>query len=80
MARMNQTVLGAIMVTPLMNAMKIRDYAARGFAVGTASHGIGTARAFQVNDLAGTFSGLALGLNGILTAILVPLLAGLFGG
>lgn len=73
-------VLGAIMVTPLMNAMKIRDYAARGFAVGTASHGIGTARAFQVNDLAGTFSGLALGLNGILTAILVPLLAGLFGG
>jgi predicted murein hydrolase (TIGR00659 family) len=73
-------VLGAIMVTPLMNAMKIRDYAARGFAVGTASHGIGTARAFQVNDLAGTFSGLALGLNGILTAILVPLLAGLVGG
>ena len=73
-------VLGAIMVTPLMDALKVRDYAARGFAVGVASHGIGTARAFQVNDLAGTFSGLAMGLNGILTAILVPLLAGLFGG
>ena len=73
-------VIGAIMVTPLMNALRIRDYAARGFAAGVASHGIGTARAFQVNDLAGTFSGLAMGLNGILTAILVPLLAGLFGG
>ena len=67
-------------MTPLMNALKVRDYAARGFAAGVASHGIGTARAFQVNDLAGTFSGLAMGLNGILTAILVPLLAGLFGG
>ncbi len=73
-------VLGAILVTPLMNLIRVRDYAARGFAVGVASHGIGTARAFQVNDLAGAFSGLAMGLNGILTAILVPLLAGLFGG
>lgn len=73
-------ILGAILVTPLMDLLRVRDYAARGFAAGVASHGIGTARAFQVNDLAGTFSGLAMGLNGILTAILVPLLAGLFGG
>ncbi len=72
-------VLGAIAVTPLMDALKVRDYAARGFAAGVASHGIGTARAFQVNDLAGAFSGLGMGLNGILTAILVPLLAGWFG-
>lgn len=71
-------ILGAILVTPLMNALKIRDYAARGFAVGVASHGIGTARAFQVDGLAGTFAGLAMGLNGILTAILVPLLARFF--
>ncbi len=73
-------VLGAIIVTPLMNLMKVRDPAARGFAAGVASHGIGTARAFQENDLAGSFSGLAMGLNGILTAMLVPLLAGLLGG
>ena len=73
-------VLGAILVTPLMDVLRVRDYAARGFAAGVASHGIGTARAFQVNDLAGTFSGLAMALNGILTAMLVPLLAGLFGG
>ena len=73
-------VLGAILVTPLMDVLRVHDYAARGFAAGVASHGIGTARAFQVNDLAGTFSGLAMALNGILTAMLVPLLAGLFGG
>ena len=63
-------ILGSVVVTPLMNAMGIRDYAARGFAVGVASHGIGTARAFQVSDEAGTFAGIAMGLNGALTALI----------
>jgi predicted murein hydrolase (TIGR00659 family) len=63
-------ILGSIMVTPLMNAMRIRDFAARGFAVGVASHGIGTARAFQVSEEAGTFAGIAMGLNGALTALI----------
>src|SRR5690606_32088746 len=67
-------ITGAIVVTPLMNALRLRNYAARGFAAGVAAPGIGTARAFQVNPLAGTFAGVALGLNGLLTAILVPLL------
>ena len=64
-------ILGAVMVTPLMNALRIRDNAARGFAAGLASHGIGTARAFTVNPLAGTFAGIAMGLNAL--ALLVPL-------
>jgi predicted murein hydrolase (TIGR00659 family) len=63
-------ITGGITVTPLMNALGIRDYAARGFAAGVASHGIGTARAFQVSQEAGTFAGIALGLNGALTALL----------
>jgi predicted murein hydrolase (TIGR00659 family) len=71
-------IIGAVMVTPLMNALRIRDYAARGFAVGLASHGIGTARAFTVDPLAGTFAGIAMGLNAVVTAVLVPLLASLF--
>jgi predicted murein hydrolase (TIGR00659 family) len=65
-------ISGAIVVTPLMNALRLKNYAARGFAAGLASHGIGTARAFQVSPLAGTFAGIALGLNGLLTALLVP--------
>jgi predicted murein hydrolase (TIGR00659 family) len=67
-------ITGAIVVTPLMNALRLKNYAARGFAAGLTSHGIGTARAFQVDPLAGTFAGIALGLNGLLTALLVPLL------
>jgi predicted murein hydrolase (TIGR00659 family) len=67
-------VMGAVIVSPLMNALRIRDYAARGFAVGLTSHGIGTARAFAVDEVAGTFAGIAMGLNGVATALLVPLL------
>ena len=59
-------VLGAVIVTPLMNAMRVRDYAARGFAAGLAAHGIGTARAFVVDPVAGTFAGIAMGLSAIL--------------
>ena len=71
-------ILGAIMVTPLMNALGIRDFRARGFAVGLASHGIGTARAFQVDPVAGTFAGIAIGLNAIMTALLTPIFVGWF--
>lgn len=66
-------IIGAVTVTPLMNALGIRNYAARGFAAGLASHGIGTARAFAVDPVAGTFAGIAMGLNALLTSLLVPL-------
>jgi len=46
----------------------------RGFALGVASHGIGTARAFQVSEEMGAFAGLGMGLNGVFTALVVPVL------
>lgn len=67
-------ILGAVIVTPLMDVLRITDKRARGFAAGLAAHGIGTARAFQVDPLAGTFAGIAMGLNALLTAVLLPLL------
>ncbi len=66
-------ILGAITVTPLMNWMGITDFRARGFAVGIAAHGIGTARAFQVDAVAGVFAGIAMSLNALVTSLLVPL-------
>lgn len=69
-------IIGAITVTPLLNLLRVRDWRARGFAVGVAAHGIGTARAFQVNETAGAFAGIGMGLNAILTAILAPIIAG----
>lgn len=72
-------IIGAMIVTPMMNGLGIRDFAARGFAAGLASHGIGTARAFAVNEIAGTFAGIAMGLNGLATSLLAPLVAGWLG-
>ena len=73
-------ILGAVGARYVFDAMKLRDPAIRGFAIGVASHGIGTARAFQVNEQSGAFAALAMGLNGALTAILVPLIAGWLTG
>jgi len=73
-------IAGAVMATPLLNLLRITDRRARGFAVGLAAHGVGTARAFQVHPLTGTFAGVAMSLNGLMTAILVPLAASLIGG
>jgi len=66
-------IMGAIIVTPLMNRAGITDFRARGFAVGIAAHGIGTARAFQVDAVAGVFAGIAMSLNALVTSLLVPL-------
>ncbi|HYD96402.1 MAG TPA: LrgB family protein [Noviherbaspirillum sp.] len=66
-------ILGAVAARWLFDLLKIRDHGIRGFALGATSHGIGTARAFQVSEEMGAFSGLAMGLAGILTALLLPL-------
>ena len=71
-------ITGAVVGPWVLNLLKIRDQRARGLAMGTAAHGIGTARALTESETAGAFSGLAMGLNGVITALVVPLLAGWF--
>ena len=73
-------ILGAVLGPWLLRRLGMRDPRAIGVALGTAAHGIGTARAFQEGEETGTFSGVAMGLNGIATALLLPwLLIWLFG-
>lgn len=72
-------ITGALIATPLLNALGFKDWRARGLAVGTAAHGIGTARAFQVHPTAGAFAGIGMGLNAILTALIAPAVLRLFG-
>lgn len=67
-------VSGAMMAKYVLDVLRITDHGVRGFAVGLAAHGIGTARAFQVSEQAGAFAGLAMGMNGLATAILMPLM------
>lgn len=70
-------MFGAMVGPAFLNLIGVKDWRARGLAIGAACHGIGTARALQVNQTAGAFSGLAMGLNALATALLLPLLWGL---
>jgi predicted murein hydrolase (TIGR00659 family) len=67
-------LVGAISGKYLFNALGISSPAVRGFALGTASHGIGAARAMQVHPDAGAYAGLALGLQVVLASLLMPML------
>ncbi|CAH2601419.1 LrgB family protein [Rhodovastum atsumiense] len=67
------------MMWPLLGRLGVRDPAAQGFATGLAAHGMGTARAFQADPVAGSFAGIALALNGLMTSLIVPVVLRLFG-
>ena len=71
-------LVGAITAKVLLDAARIRPPAVRGFALGTASHGVGAARALQVHPEAGAYAALGLGLQVLLAALLMPLIARLF--
>ncbi len=70
-------LVGALAGKYLFDAVRVptdsQGWAARGFALGTAAHGIGAARALQVNSDAGAYAGLALGLQVVLASLLIPL-------
>jgi predicted murein hydrolase (TIGR00659 family) len=64
-----------VMIGPAMRLLRVTDHRAQGLAAGMAGHGLATARMLLVSETAGAFGGLAIGLNGLITAIVVPLLA-----
>jgi predicted murein hydrolase (TIGR00659 family) len=67
-------IFGAIVAAPLLDLIRVECWRARGIATGVAAHGIGTAQILSVSELGGAFSGLGLGLCGLATAALVPVL------
>ena len=64
-------LMGAMLAEPLLKF--VRHDMAKGFALGLAAHGIGTARALQISPTAGAFAALGMSLNGILTALWLPM-------
>jgi predicted murein hydrolase (TIGR00659 family) len=70
--------LGAVCGPEFCRLLGIRESAAMGLAVGTSAHGIGTARMLEIDRLGGAFAGLAIGLNGLITAFILPLAFFLF--
>jgi len=68
-------LLGIMLGPPLLRLARVTDWRARGLAAGTAAHGLATARILLLNETAGAYGGLAIGLNGVVTAVIVPPLA-----
>lgn len=71
-------ILGTILGPWLMNIAKISHPLSRGLALGTISHGQGTAQAATEGELQGAIAGVAMGLSAIFTAIIVPLIVPFF--
>lgn len=72
-------IFGGIVGPFILNKLGIRSRIARGLALGSAAHGLGTARAMELGAIEGAISGLAIGLMGLMTALLVPLIEIVFG-
>ena len=68
-------VLGMAFGSPLLTLARVRHPIARGVALGTAAHGIGTARALEEGAVEGAMSGVAMVISGVATALLAPLIA-----
>lgn len=73
-------ILGAVLGRWVLDAMGVKAWWQRGFALGVASHGIGTSRAFSVHAEAGAYASMGMGLHGVIGAMLIPLLANWMAG
>ena len=73
-------IFGSLIATHIFRLFKIESPVARGVALGSTSHAIGTAKAIEIGEVEGIISGLAICVNGILTVLLLPLFFQPFAG
>lgn len=66
-------ILGSIIGPPILKIIGIKSSVAKGLAIGAASHSVGTAKAMEMGMIEGAISGLAIGLMGVMTALLIPI-------
>lgn len=66
-------MLGAILAPYILNVLRVHQWWIRGTAIGVGAHGLGITRAFSVNEEAGVFASMAMGLNGVISAIGLPI-------
>lgn len=71
-------ILGAVIGPFICNLFGIKNKVAVGIAIGTSSHAVGTSRAIELGETEGAMSGLAIGIAGLITVFLVPVLLTIF--
>ncbi|MCQ2960022.1 MAG: LrgB family protein [Bacteroidales bacterium] len=67
-------ILGSVIGPWLLEKIKVKSPVAKGLAMGAASHGIGTARAMEMGPVEGAVAGMAIGIMGIFTSIIIPII------
>jgi len=67
-------VTGAVIAPMVCKFFKIKNEMARGIAIGTSSHAVGTSKAIEMGEVEGAMSGLAIGLSGIATIVILPII------
>jgi putative effector of murein hydrolase len=71
-------IFGGLVGPVILRRLNIQSKIAKGLAMGSSSHALGTARAMEMGALEGAISGLAIGIMGIMTALLIPFADRLF--
>nr|WP_297173661.1 LrgB family protein [uncultured Agathobaculum sp.] len=72
-------IVGAVLLPAFLRCLGVKDPVQMGLSIGTASHAVGTSRAIEMGETEGAMSGLAIGVAGLLTALIVSVGAALFG-
>ncbi|MGL5348392.1 MAG: LrgB family protein [Peptostreptococcaceae bacterium] len=67
-------ILGAIVAPTIFKIGKIKNPIAKGIALGTSAHALGTSKALELGEVEGAMSGLSIGISGLITVILVPII------
>lgn len=70
-------IFGSIVGPPILKLLRIDSSVAKGLAMGASAHGVGTAKAMEMGTIEGALSGLAIGLMGVMTALLIPIIHGI---
>lgn len=71
-------VLGNIIADFVCRAFHIKDAVAKGVAIGSSAHAVGTARAIEMGEVEGAMSGLSIAVSGLITVFLAPVFAAFF--
>ena len=64
-------ILGAITAPLMARLFRVRDGIAKGVAIGTCSHAVGTTKALEMGELEGAMSGVSIAVSGLLTTAIV---------
>lgn len=67
-------ILGCIIGPYILKLLHIESSIAKGLAMGASAHSVGTAKAMEMGVIEGAISGLAIGLMGVMTALLIPII------